>query len=85
MDGYDLVFYFVLKLPDPKINKICASKTKKAALLKCTSKNLKIPFSSCNKQLTFFKGKWKNLNISHLWHKIPPYHLKALLQASITS
>lgn len=25
------VFYFVFKLPDPKINKICASKTEKAA------------------------------------------------------
>lgn len=32
MDGYDF-FDFVFKLPDPKINKICASKTEKAALL----------------------------------------------------
>jgi hypothetical protein len=38
MDEYDLFLIFVFKLPDPKINKICASKTEKAALLKYFSK-----------------------------------------------
>lgn len=56
-------FDFVFKLPDPKINKICASETEKAALLKHISKNPKTPFSSCNKQLAFSKGKGKNLDI----------------------
>lgn len=56
------VFDFVFKLPDPKINKICASKTKKAALLKMYFKESED--SLFLMQLTFLKGKGKNLNIS---------------------
>lgn len=51
---YDLFFDFVFKLPDPKINKICASKSEKAAVLKYISK---APFSSCNKAINFLEGK----------------------------
>lgn len=47
---------FVFKLPDPKINKICASKTKKAALLKYILKNLKASFPHA---INFLEGERK--------------------------
>lgn len=50
------VFGFVFKLPDPKINKICASKTEKAALLKYIWRSLKISFPHA----AIYQFSWEN-------------------------
>lgn len=54
-------FLFVFKLPDPKINKICASKTEKAALLYLKESKLSFFCFLMQQQLTYREKERKNL------------------------
>lgn len=76
-------FGFVFKLPDPKINKICASKTENAALLKYIWKNLKTSLSSCSNQFSWRETEINSLCTYFIMYIIPSYHLE-VFSSSLT-